>query len=73
MSTRHAQSASTVTEAQVAYYQCTGVDKVAKPDFFAGLQGVESLPYPRDQVNFRSLHTLLNRAIPFTGRALCTF
>jgi hypothetical protein len=47
--------------------------KVAKPDFFAGLQGVESLPYPRDLVNFRSLHTLLNRPNPFTGRALCTF
>ena len=60
MSTRHAQSASTVTEAQVLYY-----------DALELFQGVESLPTGPNQL--QSLHTLLNRAIPFTGRALCTF
>jgi hypothetical protein len=45
--------------------------KVAKPDFFAGLQGVERLPYPRDQINFRSLHAA-EQSHSFYGRALCT-
>ena len=48
-----AQSASTVTEAAGGVLSVHWGCKVAKPDFFAGLQGVESLPYPRDQINFR--------------------